>query len=280
MSPLPERRLNFATVIGDVPVVVDGDGPPVLVVHGGPGFDHRYLRPHLSTVDANRSWIYYDQLGSRDDVGDDDLSAHAQVAELAGVIDAVRRWQAPPTIFAHSWGTYLLIECLRSANDVAVDGVILCNPMALSWDRFAQSGERLASRLDPETLQRIEELERMATDAAGVELMELALPAYVGDLRGNVPLQFPLYRSVVNEGVFATIEGFDQTAYVAHALPARALVIRGDRDFISTTETAELDGVAEVAVIADVGHFPFAENPPAFRKAIKRFLDSSEAAHR
>src|SRR5262245_8774243 len=40
-----------------------GQGPPVIVLHGGPDFDHGYLLPDLDRLADTFRLIYYDQRG-------------------------------------------------------------------------------------------------------------------------------------------------------------------------------------------------------------------------
>ena len=40
-----------------------GTGPPILVVHGGPGFDHTYLVEPLAFLTDRRTLVFYDQPG-------------------------------------------------------------------------------------------------------------------------------------------------------------------------------------------------------------------------
>ena len=40
-----------------------GDGSPVVVLHGGPGASHDYLRPGFDVLAERHSLIYYDQRG-------------------------------------------------------------------------------------------------------------------------------------------------------------------------------------------------------------------------
>jgi pimeloyl-ACP methyl ester carboxylesterase len=52
---LPEGRLFYEVV---------GTGDPIFVVHGGPGLDHRYLRPGLDVLASSHALVYYDQRGT------------------------------------------------------------------------------------------------------------------------------------------------------------------------------------------------------------------------
>src|SRR5262245_23291553 len=40
-----------------------GEGAPVVVLHGGPGADHEYLRPGFDALADARELVYYDQRG-------------------------------------------------------------------------------------------------------------------------------------------------------------------------------------------------------------------------
>jgi proline iminopeptidase len=40
-----------------------GSGPPIIVVHGGPDFDHAYLLPELDRLAGRARLVYYDQRG-------------------------------------------------------------------------------------------------------------------------------------------------------------------------------------------------------------------------
>src|SRR5688572_25681117 len=40
---------------------VKGKGDYLLVIHGGPGFNHSYFIPHLNALQKNFTVVYYDQ---------------------------------------------------------------------------------------------------------------------------------------------------------------------------------------------------------------------------
>ncbi len=105
-----------------------GSGQPIIVLHGGPDFDHTYLLPDLDRLAASFRLIYYDQRGrgqSADHVVANDVTLLSDVADL----DEVRRHfqLESPTILGHSWGAVLALEyALRHPRRVS--HLVLMNP--------------------------------------------------------------------------------------------------------------------------------------------------------
>jgi hypothetical protein len=67
-----------------------GSGTAVIVLHGGPDFDHRYLLPDLDRLSEGYRPIYYDQRGrggSTPRVKPEEVSLASEIADL----DAVRQ---------------------------------------------------------------------------------------------------------------------------------------------------------------------------------------------
>ena len=62
-----------------------GEGPPIVVVHGGPDFDHPYLLPELDRLTASFRLLYYDQRGrgrSADGVRPEDVTLRSELDDL------------------------------------------------------------------------------------------------------------------------------------------------------------------------------------------------------
>src|SRR3989441_1449680 len=86
-----------------------GDGPPVVVLHGGPGAHHDYLLPQYDLLARGRTLFYYDQRGGgRSPVGrDTPVGWREHVADL----EALRRhWSIDRlTLLGYSWGGLLAV---------------------------------------------------------------------------------------------------------------------------------------------------------------------------
>src|SRR6188474_110604 len=70
---------------------VVGEGPSIVVLHGGPDFDHTYLLPELDRLADVCRLVYYDQRGrgrSAQGVDPEDVTIQSEVADLDGLLDA------------------------------------------------------------------------------------------------------------------------------------------------------------------------------------------------
>ena len=88
-----------------------GEGPPIVVLHGGPDFDHVYLLPELDALADVGRLVAYDQRGrgrSYHGEGPRDVTIASEMADL----DRIREWTGSPsvTVLGHSWGGLLAME--------------------------------------------------------------------------------------------------------------------------------------------------------------------------
>ena len=88
-----------------------GHGPDVIVLHGGPDFDHGYLLPDLDRLADRYRLTYYDQRGrgmSAENVKAEDVTIASEVEDL----DTVRQHLGRDSValLGHSWGTVLALD--------------------------------------------------------------------------------------------------------------------------------------------------------------------------
>jgi proline iminopeptidase len=270
-----------------------GQGPPVIVLHGGPDFDHGYLLPDLDRLADAFRLIYYDQRGrgrSATGVRPEDVTLASDVED----IDRVRRHFRldAPALLGHSWGAVLALEyALRhptrvsrlvlmnpapvSASDVAVARKAYLERLGVDMDRqraMVASGAYQAG--DPESvaaryrihfkpsLKRPEDYERMmATMRAG-----FLLQGKEGIVKARA-VEDQLMRDTWG------VASYDLSPRLA-SLRVPALVIAGDHDFMveAARRIAGALPDAELVTMKDCGHFAFLECPDEVRGALHAFF--------
>src|SRR5689334_22755195 len=109
-----------------------GEGPAIIVLHGGPDFDHTYLLPELDRLADRYRLIYYDQRGrgrSAAHVRPEEVTLASDLDDL----DKVREHFGlkAPALLGHSWGTVLALEYALRHPD-RVSRLILMNPAPAS----------------------------------------------------------------------------------------------------------------------------------------------------
>ena len=85
-----------------------GTGPPIIVVHGGPDFDHQYLLPEMDTLADAFHLVYYDQRGrGRSFAGQrpEDVNITSEIEDLDSVRERFGFDQV--AVLGHSWGGLL-----------------------------------------------------------------------------------------------------------------------------------------------------------------------------
>ncbi|WP_372515192.1 proline iminopeptidase-family hydrolase [Mycobacterium paraense] len=141
--------------------VGEGAGLPLLVVHGGPGLPHDYLRS-LERLADEREVVFWDQLGcgrSRRPSNTQLWTMGRSVAEMDAVVHALGLDRFH--VFGNSWGGMLAQQyVLDVASDAA--SLTISNSIA-SIPEFSNMVARLKSELDPATQSAIDRHEAAGT---------------------------------------------------------------------------------------------------------------------
>jgi proline iminopeptidase len=132
-----------------------GAGLPLLVIHGGPGLPHDYLRS-LGRLSTEREVIFWDQLGcgkSKCRPNRELWTMDRSVAEVDAVVRALALDRFH--LFGNSWGGMLAQQYMLEAAPVGVASLTISNSIA-SIPQFAKMVARLKSELDPATQAAID----------------------------------------------------------------------------------------------------------------------------
>ncbi|MBF9058808.1 alpha/beta fold hydrolase [Rhodobacterales bacterium HKCCSP123] len=111
------------------------DAPSIVVLHGGPGADHRSLLP-LAALSDGYHVTFYDQRGAglSERVAPEELTLDAHLEELTGVLDLVSAGD-PVILIGHSWGA-MLASAYLGRHPERVARAVLIEPGFLSAAAF------------------------------------------------------------------------------------------------------------------------------------------------
>ncbi len=256
-----------------------GAGPPVVVLHGGPGADHEYLRPGFDALADGRALLYYDQRGGgRSAVARDvPVGWTEQVADL----EALRqRWALERmTVVGYSWGG--LLALLYAVEHPGRLGRLALVSPAPSWraarDRFEA---RFAHRnLDPvfqEERRRLRESGLRERDPAAFQqrIFELSVAPYFFDPAKARDLTPFRVTGRTQQEVWQSLGDYDLRPSLPGLRGMPSLVLHGEDDPIpleAARATAELIG-AEFHPVARCGHVPYVEAFDEFSAVVGGFL--------
>ncbi|BBX63489.1 proline iminopeptidase [Mycobacterium saskatchewanense] len=141
-----------------------GPGTPLLVVHGGPGLPHNYLRS-LVRLSDDREVIFWDQLGCGNSKCPPDpglWTMERSVAEMAAVVRGLGLSRFH--LFGNSWGGMLTQQFVLDETS-GTASLIISNSIA-SIPEFSTMVARLKAELDPRTQAAIERHEAAGTTHA------------------------------------------------------------------------------------------------------------------
>jgi len=274
-----------------------GRGRSIVVVHGGPDFDHEYLLPDLDRLAARFHLVYYDQRG-RGRSFSGDHPGRVTIASETEDLDRVRDWTTHATVavLGHSWGALLALEYAIRHPD-RVSHLILLNPAPVSHQDVLTFRRSLAAGRTPQQTARMDALRAdpgyMAGDiAADAEYHRIHFstavraPAHLDQVIHRLRLGFTPEGLVAARRIEADLyeetwsrEGYDLLPEL-RTLRVPTLVIHGDRDFIPVEVPRRIAGAIPGPRLLDLpncGHFAYLEQPELVEAAISNLLDGSGA---
>lgn len=273
-----------------VPLFVrqDGQGDPVLLLHGGPGAHHDYLYPQMLALAERHRVITYDQRGGGQSKTDDPapITWQTQVSDLGLVINEfglVPPAVPGPTIVGYSWGALLAmlyaVQCTVDPSLVAPARLVLISPAPITraWrDEFEAT---LAERGRSDEIMRLRDelaasgLRERDPAAYRQRGFELSVAGYFADPSRATSLTPFRVTGKVQQGVWQSLGDFDLSLSL-RAVKVPTLVLHGKDDPIplASAEAAADALGAELVVLEGCGHVPYVERPTELFAAIERFL--------
>jgi len=255
-----------------------GAGPPVVVLHGGPGAHHDYLLPAFDALAKDRQLIFYDQRGGGRSPAGRGIPVGWQ--EHVADLEALRGlWGFEQlTLTGYSWGG-LLAELYAVTHPERIARLALVSP-APCWREARDEFER---RFQARTLSPALQAARKALRESGLRerdpsahaqrMFELAVAGYFHDPGRATELTPFRVTERTRHDVWESLGTYDLRPELRR-LSLPTLVLHGDDDPIpweSAREVAEcLRG--EFILLRDCGHVPYVEAFDDFVRHLDRFL--------
>ncbi len=255
-----------------------GDGPDVVVLHGGPGAHHDYLLPYFDRLAGARRLRYYDQRGGGRSPIDRQVSAGWQdhVADLHALLEEWSIGRA--TLLGFSWGGLLALLFAISHPD-RVGRLALVSPAAPTAEGRKEFERRFAQRAaDPALVAARAALSQSGLKERDPEsyarrLFELAVAPYFRD-PSKAGLLTPFRVTArVQQAVWNSLGDYDLREQIGR-VRGPAVVLHGRHDpmpLAGSQEIAQLLG-APLVVFEESGHVPYVEEPERFIAVLDRFL--------
>jgi proline iminopeptidase len=287
-------RLNGTEIYFDVEgtELQIGDGrllpkPTLIALHGGPGFDHGYLRPGLGPLRDHAQIIYVDLRGQgrsgRPPLESCTLEQMADdIASLCDLLDIER-----PVVFGHSAGGFVAMHLALRRPDL-VGGLLLCESAATlaPIEDGGPPAPTLAARAGADVLAVAGPI--FGGDISAENLaafFDKVLPFYAGPSHMDVPKRLTALSGISIDIMQHFFNALAPRYNLIDDLPrivAPTLVMVGAHDWVSPPRasraiTRGIPG-AKMVTFTDSGHMPFSEEPKRFQEEVVAFINGLSAS--
>lgn len=266
---------EMVTVNGhDLFVETIGEGPAVMVLHGGLGLDHTYLRPYFDQLAEDHTVIYYDHFGNGRSDHPEDFSA-LSMAGLAADANALMAELGfeEMVLIGHSYGGFIAQEYATTFGDT-LRGLVLVDtvpafdyaPTVSGSDEQMAAFGALFSGPQPDN-------DTWRTNWG------LVIQMYFAEYD-------PVLGAVLDENTHYSYEAWNTSGALLgafnmlEALPEfdmPILAMAGTQDGITppgpgAERIAELAPNAELVLFEGAAHYPFIETEAAFFEALNGWM--------
>lgn len=286
-----ERHVDVLSVFGarlHVEQVGDLGARPLILLHGGPGADARYLQPQCDALadltHAGRPLrlVYYDQRGAERSPLDPKASPGGVATHVAD-LDRVRQFLRQDTCWlaGYSWGALLALLYALEYPD-RVERLLLISPapahaagramMQENMRRAAEVPERRAVRD-----QWLGQSDALDDQARRRYQFAWAVQSYFADPVDALRLTPFRVMQRVEQAIWTSLGDYDIRKQLPMIRHIPSLLVHGEQDVIPVAGAAEMAdkmGAAFVP-ISRCGHVPFVEQPNALWSAVQRWFDQT-----
>ncbi|MCP4547517.1 MAG: alpha/beta fold hydrolase [bacterium] len=265
-----------------------GSGEPIVVLHGGPGFDHQTFLPDLELLAEHNRVIFYDQRGSGLSEGPVD-SVSITIENFIADIEAIRKHFniEKLNLLGHSWGGILAMH--YAVEHPGNLNTLIVASAGASSDCFGAMGENISANRTPEDWEALGEIyeseEFKADDPAAIEAFwRIYFKVYFPDPSFADSMNLAMTERTIKNGnavagnILASVGDFDLCDALA-AVTCPALVIHGEADPMPTTYAEQINEClpnSELVIVENAGHWLFVDGREPFCRSIAGFVKRFE----
>jgi proline iminopeptidase len=276
-----------------------GQGPPLLVVHGGPGASHDYFLPYLVPLARKHRLIFIDERGSGRSQRLQDANQYT-VEAMADEVEQVRQalHLGKIALLGHSYGG-VLAQAYALKYQENLSHLILNSTFA-STREMNEVLRREKNHMPSDKLARLNELEKAGLFDKGEVWEHGRYPGeyatlawghgYFPYLYGarpdpnydpsaqNTSTSWELYRTMWgSHGEFVIDGNLKSVEYVEklHTIHVPTLVMAGDHDECDPSLSREMHekiSGSQMVILPDSGHMNFVDQPDKWLQSVESFL--------
>ena len=263
-------------MVGDLAGRVEGEGPPALLLHGGPALGYEYMDPVVEELRTDFRVATFQQRGLEPSTLQGPFTVAQAIADIVSVLDGLG-WERA-FVVGHSWGAHLALRFTAAYPDRLL-GTLAIEPIGVVGDGGSGAFEaELLARVPLHLRERLNELIAReeageATPEATLESMAITWPFYFADPDAAPPMP-PKRFSNEAFAALATDMSESDSGVVEDALAATPVpycMLVGGASPIpwgqAARPTADLSPYAVLTVVPGAGHFVWFEAPGRVRAA-------------
>ncbi|MQA91448.1 MAG: alpha/beta fold hydrolase [Gemmatimonas sp.] len=256
-------------------VVEVGSGSPSFVVlHGGPGLTHDYLRPEWDALARYGPVLYYDQRGC----GQSDWSGPLTWRQHVEDLEALLEERAPDeqvVLAGSSWGAVLALLYAHTYRG-RISALVLSG--LPPWRELVDARAARYEELSPAAKDSFRRsVERVSFDSYPVRdsLWIANRPGVLGDvISKRLRMGCPLAADIIFQSLYDAPRLAD-----LRSISVRTLIIDGDIPDPRGSGAANVADVlpnATLRILPGTGHDPWLDRPDAFFDTVGEFLTRSQ----